>query len=66
MVAWDLSMDPTAATVERQWVWENGRGFNVYAGNVGTAEFDQITTHGDGAIGPECRSVAGLWGSVWR
>ena len=27
------------------------RGFNVYAGTVGLAEFERVTTHADGAIG---------------
>ncbi|MCK2218686.1 carotenoid biosynthesis protein [Actinomadura sp. ATCC 31491] len=27
MVAWDLSMDPTLATVRKMWIWENGGGF---------------------------------------
>ncbi|GAA4080121.1 carotenoid biosynthesis protein [Nonomuraea soli] len=27
MVAWDLAMDPTLATVRRLWIWENGGGF---------------------------------------
>jgi len=27
------------------------RGFNVYAGTVGLAEFERVTTHADGAVG---------------
>lgn len=27
MVAWDLSMDPTRATIQKLWIWENGGGF---------------------------------------
>jgi hypothetical protein len=27
------------------------RGFNVYSGSVGVADFDRIVTHGDGAVG---------------
>ncbi|KJK44003.1 hypothetical protein UK23_31130 [Lentzea aerocolonigenes] len=27
MTAWDLAMDPIAATVDRAWVWEHGGGF---------------------------------------
>jgi hypothetical protein len=30
---------------------QGARGFNVYAGTVGSAEFDRIVTHGDGAVG---------------
>lgn len=30
---------------------QGARGFNVYTGTVNHAEFDQITTHGDGAVG---------------
>jgi hypothetical protein len=30
---------------------QGSRGFNVYAGIVGSAEFDRIVTHGDGAVG---------------
>src|SRR5947209_1402441 len=30
---------------------DGARGFNVYAGTVGLAEFDRIATHGDGAAG---------------
>jgi uncharacterized membrane protein len=27
MVLWDLALDPTAATVEKNWIWERGGGF---------------------------------------
>ena len=27
MVLWDLSLDPTASTVEKWWIWEQGGGF---------------------------------------
>jgi len=27
MTAWDLAFDPTAATVNHAWIWENGGGF---------------------------------------
>ncbi|NAS26570.1 carotenoid biosynthesis protein [Herbidospora sp. NEAU-GS84] len=27
MVAWDLAMDPTRATIQRFWIWEDGGGF---------------------------------------
>ncbi|MEV6868419.1 carotenoid biosynthesis protein [Streptosporangium subroseum] len=27
MVAWDLSMDPTLATIQRLWIWEDSGGF---------------------------------------
>jgi uncharacterized membrane protein len=27
MVAWDLAMDPTSATIHRYWIWENSGGF---------------------------------------
>jgi uncharacterized membrane protein len=27
MVAWDLAMDPTRATIERFWIWEHSGGF---------------------------------------
>ncbi|WP_448006834.1 carotenoid biosynthesis protein [Agromyces bauzanensis] len=27
MVAWDLSMDPTFATIQNFWIWEDGGGF---------------------------------------
>lgn len=27
MVAWDLAMDPTRATIQKFWIWENGGGF---------------------------------------
>lgn len=30
---------------------QGSRGFNVYTGTVGIAEFDRITTHADGAVG---------------
>ncbi len=30
---------------------QGARGFNVYTGTVGLAEFDRVTTHADGAIG---------------
>jgi hypothetical protein len=34
------------------------RGFNVYDGRVGSAEFDRIVTHADGAVGVQiARSV---------
>lgn len=27
MVLWDLALDPTASTVEKNWIWERGGGF---------------------------------------
>lgn len=27
MVCWDLSLDPTRATIQRMWIWEDGGGF---------------------------------------
>lgn len=27
MTAWDLAMDPSSATINRWWIWENGGGF---------------------------------------
>jgi hypothetical protein len=30
---------------------QGARGFNVYAGTVGSGEFDRIVTHADGAVG---------------
>lgn len=30
---------------------QGARGFNVYTGTVGLAEFDRVTTHADGAVG---------------
>jgi hypothetical protein len=30
---------------------QGARGFNVYAGTVGVAEFERIVTHGDGTVG---------------
>jgi uncharacterized membrane protein len=27
MTAWDLALDPTASTIGRRWIWENGGGF---------------------------------------
>jgi hypothetical protein len=30
---------------------KGARGFNVYAGTMGSAEFDRIVTHADGAVG---------------
>ncbi|MGH6864721.1 MAG: carotenoid biosynthesis protein [Methyloceanibacter sp.] len=27
MVLWDLSMNPTASTVQKMWIWERGGGF---------------------------------------
>jgi putative membrane protein len=27
MTAWDLAMDPTRATINKQWIWENGGGY---------------------------------------
>jgi uncharacterized membrane protein len=27
MVLWDVALDPTAATVQQRWIWENGGGF---------------------------------------
>ena len=38
---------------------QGARGFNVYAGTVGIAEFDRITTHGDGAIGVQISKPIG-------
>ncbi len=27
MVMWDLTLDPTASTIEKNWIWEQGGGF---------------------------------------
>jgi hypothetical protein len=35
------------------------RGFNVYAGTVGDAEFERIVTHADGAVGIQISQPVG-------
>jgi hypothetical protein len=39
---------------------EGARGFNVYAGTVGSAEFDRIVTHADGAVGLQISQPIGI------
>ncbi len=38
---------------------QGARGFNVYGGTVGSAEFDSITTHADGAVGVQISRPVG-------
>jgi len=38
---------------------QGARGFNVYAGTVGSAEFDRIVTHADGAVGLQVSQTIG-------
>jgi hypothetical protein len=38
---------------------QGARGFNVYTGTVGLAEFDRVTTHADGAIGVQISQPIG-------
>jgi hypothetical protein len=38
---------------------QGARGFNVYVGTVNHAEFDRITTHGDGAVGIQISQPVG-------
>ncbi len=38
---------------------QGARGFNVYAGSVGHAELDRITTHADGAVGVQISQPIG-------
>ncbi len=38
---------------------QGARGFNVYAGTVGSAEFDRIVTHADGAVGMQISQPIG-------
>jgi hypothetical protein len=39
---------------------QGARGFNVYAGTVGSAEFDRIVTHADGAVGLQISQPVGM------
>src|SRR6516162_8693870 len=39
---------------------QGARGFNVYAGTVGRAEFDRIVTHADGAVGLQISQPIGM------
>jgi hypothetical protein len=39
---------------------QGARGFNVYAGTVGSAEFDRIVTHADGAVGLQISQPIGM------
>jgi hypothetical protein len=38
---------------------EGARGFNVYSGTIGSAEFDRIVTHGNGSIGVQIAQPVG-------
>jgi len=38
---------------------QEARGFNVYDGTIGNAEFDRIVTHGDGAVGVQISQPIG-------
>lgn len=38
---------------------QGARGFNVYTGTVQTADFDRITTHGDGSVGLQISQPVG-------
>jgi hypothetical protein len=38
---------------------EGARGFNVYSGTIGSAEFDRIVTHGNGSIGIQIAQPVG-------
>ena len=38
---------------------QGARGFNVYTGTVGLAEFDRVVTHGDGAVGIQISQPVG-------
>ena len=38
---------------------QGARGFNVYTGTVGVAEFDRIVTHADGAVGVQVSQPVG-------
>jgi hypothetical protein len=38
---------------------QGARGFNIYAGTVGSAEFDRIVTHADGAVGVQVSQPIG-------
>jgi hypothetical protein len=38
---------------------QGARGFNVYAGTVGSASFDRIVTHADGAVGLQVSQPVG-------
>jgi hypothetical protein len=39
---------------------QGARGFNVYAGTVGSAEFDRIVTHADGAVALQISQPIGM------
>jgi hypothetical protein len=39
---------------------QGARGFNVYAGTVGSAEFDRIVTHANGAVGLQISQPIGM------
>jgi hypothetical protein len=38
---------------------QGARGFNVYTGTIGTADFDRIVTHADGAVGVQISQPVG-------
>jgi hypothetical protein len=38
---------------------QGARGFNVYAGTVGVADFDRVVTHADGAVGVQVSQPIG-------
>jgi hypothetical protein len=38
---------------------QGSRGFNVYAGTVGAADFDRVVTHSDGAVGVQVSQAVG-------
>lgn len=38
---------------------QGARGFNVYTGTVNSAEFDRVTTHGDGSVGIQISQPVG-------
>jgi hypothetical protein len=38
---------------------KGARGFNVYAGTVGVADFDRVVTHADGAVGVQVSQPVG-------
>ena len=38
---------------------QGARGFNVYDGTIGVADFDRIVTHGDGAVGVQISQPLG-------
>jgi hypothetical protein len=38
---------------------DGARGFNVYSGTIGSAEFDRIVTHGNGSVGVQIAQPVG-------